>query len=496
MFVSYVRENGAEIDQLCRVLDAARIPYWRDRNSLGPGDIWKAKIRDAIRRDALVFLACFSEESRKRDKSQMNEELTLAIEEFRKMPPGRTWLIPIRLDDGPLPEWELRAGQMLSDLNYVDLFGNDYAPGAASLVTTIGRLMGATQPNPATTLAAVEEAHDAERASLLRRLTKEMLPDPARRIELDDLISQEVRRILDAITDEERFPSDALPGSEPEKVGTLVDTANRYWNLVAPFCYSLQVATRWADVTQLEPWVAGMRSIATTATRTKSGVSALTDLRNIAALAPIMTVAVSGVASRRWDSIRALIVDVVVPDQHRREETIPLLEAVNLWAPFANAEIAGSALTLSATGGLQPEKAAAEILASRVGKYLTPVSDWLHFVLRAIFAEQLHDKAEYDNVFNTADVVLGVISQHLAMESYGNTPDRRWLARSSWFGRSTWVYRRSRQSPIRTLREDLERAGAGWPPLGAGVFGTDPNHAAKALADYEAEFTAVAHRIR
>ena len=60
VFISYVRENNAQVDKLCSVLEAAGIPYWRDRSALGPGDAWKAKIRDAIRSGAIVFLACFS----------------------------------------------------------------------------------------------------------------------------------------------------------------------------------------------------------------------------------------------------------------------------------------------------------------------------------------------------------------------------------------------------------------------------------------------------
>jgi hypothetical protein len=101
VFLSYVREDSYKVDRLCRVLDTAQISYWRDRTSLGPGDAWKLKIRDAIRSGSLVFLACFSNHSRAKPESYMNEELTLAVEAFRLMPPGRTWLIPVRFDDGP-----------------------------------------------------------------------------------------------------------------------------------------------------------------------------------------------------------------------------------------------------------------------------------------------------------------------------------------------------------------------------------------------------------
>jgi hypothetical protein len=126
-FVSYVSEDSDKIDALCEVLAGAEIPYWRDRESLGPGDAWKSRIREAIRSESLVFLACFSDQSRAREKSYMNEELTIATEEFRQMPPGRKWLIPVRLDDGEVPEWDLGAGRTLRDLNYGDLFGSRYA---------------------------------------------------------------------------------------------------------------------------------------------------------------------------------------------------------------------------------------------------------------------------------------------------------------------------------------------------------------------------------
>ena len=130
------------------MLEAAQIPYWRDRDALGPGDAWKAKIREAIRDGSLVFLACFSNNSRAKDKSYMNEELTIAAEEFRKMPPGRTWIIPVRFDDGDVPEWDLETGRTLTDFNYSDLFGPGHMANAARLVTTINRLLRGEDSEP------------------------------------------------------------------------------------------------------------------------------------------------------------------------------------------------------------------------------------------------------------------------------------------------------------------------------------------------------------
>ena len=141
VFVSYVREDIAQVDQLCALLNVAQIPYWRDRTSLAPGDQWKEKVRSAIRSGTIVFLACFSSQSRAKAKSYMNEEISLAVKEFRKLPPAVTWLIPVRFDDGDIPEWNLGAGRTLGDLNYADLHGEKYAIEATKLTTAINRII-------------------------------------------------------------------------------------------------------------------------------------------------------------------------------------------------------------------------------------------------------------------------------------------------------------------------------------------------------------------
>lgn len=303
VFVSYVREDNTDVDKLCAVLEAAKIPYWRDRTSLGPGDAWKAKIREAIRGGSLVFLACFSDSSRAKDKSHMNEELTIAVEEYRKMPPGRTWLIPVRFDPGDVPEWDLGAGRTISDLNYSDLFGDDYAPQAASLVTTIHGVMGGKQLGPAAALEAVDQATAADRAQLLKRLTKEMLVDPTRRIELDDLVSQEVQRILKVIGDPDRVAG-PFGGTGDERVLRLATEALELFELTKPFCASLQVAARWGSPDGLAPWVNGIRTFVQAASTIQGGVQGLLELRHLPGMVSVMTAALACGASRRWNNSR------------------------------------------------------------------------------------------------------------------------------------------------------------------------------------------------
>ena len=168
------------------------------------------------------------------------------------MPPGRVWLIPVRFDAGDVPDWDLGAGRVLSDLNYSDLFGLEHTAHVARLVTTINRLLGDKRPDPATALAAVEQVASADRVDILKRLTKELLLDPSRRIELDDMVSQETQRVLEVLKDKERLTG-PIGGTNEEQIVRLVEEVNDLWTLVAPFCASLQVASRWGNAEKLAP---------------------------------------------------------------------------------------------------------------------------------------------------------------------------------------------------------------------------------------------------
>lgn len=142
VFISYVHEDSDQVDQLQRILEAAGIPVWRDTADLWPGEDWRARIRGAITRNALVFLACFSTTSLARSQSYMNEELVLAIEQLRQRPPERPWLIPVRLDHCEIPDLDIGAGRTLTFLQRADLFGNHYGDGARRLVAAIERILG------------------------------------------------------------------------------------------------------------------------------------------------------------------------------------------------------------------------------------------------------------------------------------------------------------------------------------------------------------------
>ena len=165
-FISYVREDTGEVDELQQVLEAAGIPVWRDTDELWPGEDWRAKIQEAITRDALVFIACFSSHSVARQRSYANEELLLAIGQLRLRRPGDPWLIPVRFDDCDIPDLELGTGRTLASIQRADLFGPGRSLAAERLVTAVRRLLGQQGPFARRPLDRTSPASDEDSVTI------------------------------------------------------------------------------------------------------------------------------------------------------------------------------------------------------------------------------------------------------------------------------------------------------------------------------------------
>lgn len=484
VFISYVREDKENVDRLCEMLKAAQIPYWRDLKSLEPGDDWKRKIRGAIRNNALVFLACFSDSSRSRTKNNMNEELHLAVEEIRKMPPGETWIIPIRFDEGDVPDWELGPNRSLNDINRVDLFGNSYAENIVALTSKINKLMGAND-NAATTRAFVEESQAQDRPKLLQQLTKEMIVNPSRRIELDDLIRDELRNVLKFLDDENRYSNQIISGTNEDRVRRLVALSNETWEAVRPFCYSLAVAARWGNSDTLSPWVSGIRSIVSAAYKLRPGAEIVNNIRHIAAVATVSVAALACTTESRWDNFKTLLANPRVTGNHDVGSTEGLLKATGYWKPFPSGGILDSVFAVSLETGDDPIELMIQY-QKRGGTRHTPVSDWLHFVLKPLFE---YTADEYENHYHHAEIMLGIVGQDIAIQDAKGRGLNGSRTRSNWFGRSGWKYQYASPSPIERMGAELTRDGASWPPVRGGLFGGDVDRAAQAIEMYGGDYS-------
>jgi hypothetical protein len=132
VFVSYVREDSDSVDLIVGELESHGIRVWLDRTSLSVGDRWKAKIRNAIRQGD-YFVACFSAAYTARERTYMNEELLVAIEELRLRPRDRRWFLPILLGPVKLPDHPIGPGETLGDIHSIDL-SVDWDAGMANLL--------------------------------------------------------------------------------------------------------------------------------------------------------------------------------------------------------------------------------------------------------------------------------------------------------------------------------------------------------------------------
>jgi hypothetical protein len=87
-----------------------------DSYDLVGGQPWKTAIRRAIK-ESRFFLACLSERSISK-RGTVQEELRIAIEVAKTIPPTDTYLIPLRLEECVIPD-------ELTEFHWVDMFQND-----------------------------------------------------------------------------------------------------------------------------------------------------------------------------------------------------------------------------------------------------------------------------------------------------------------------------------------------------------------------------------
>lgn len=142
MFVSYIQENRDIVSRLVYDLRRRGVNVWFDRDALPPGAFWRDVIRSAVR-DHEYFIACFSSEFNARERTYMNEELELAIEEIR-LRGTLPWFIPALLS-GEVPDRAIGAGRTLRDIQFVDLSGEYWSQGVTAIVATVKQSTRAQQ---------------------------------------------------------------------------------------------------------------------------------------------------------------------------------------------------------------------------------------------------------------------------------------------------------------------------------------------------------------
>ena len=474
-FISYVREDKDAIKTISSALAAADVPVWTDKAKLTPGQDWKVVIRKAIQRNALAFIAVFSSNSQARDQSYQNEELILAAEQFRQHPPGRVWLIPVRLDECELPEFDLGAGRTLNSLQRVDLFGEDAEDDKIRLVSAVLRILSESSLDSATVKALVSQSDQEHRGPTLSNAVKAMVLEPSRRIELEDLIVSEAIRAKEAISDTERFPESVALSNDVDTARRMVGRFGAYWTAVEPLAHAMVTGCAWAEADQTDVWTRAVRTVASVLDGPKSGNTYLLGMQAYPIMALVYAGALGAKARNNYATLRAVATEPIVRENNERVPVVNGMTQHDFESPI---KAASNLLAFTAEG----KEVEDDVIAGwiqRGGVRHTPVSDHLHALLQPLLKPLVPDANDYDDLFDEVEVLLPV----LAMDGYLQAREAGRYVSRGWFGRFTWRYRHS-DSPIhRRLQAECEAAGSRWEPLNAGLFGGSSE---RAVAAFEA----------
>jgi hypothetical protein len=416
----------------------------------------------------LAFIACFSSNSVAKAKTYMNEELALAVEQIRLMPPGRVWFIPVRLDDCELPKYQLGGGRHLDSLQRIDLFGPNREANLGRLVAQVMKVFGTSPATPAMTAEAIAGSTAAERGPRLAELVKAGVSDPNRIIEVEDAFLEEVRTVLEALQDSERF---RVEGGPAPTVTSMVDRAQDYERLVEPISHASIALAAWGSSNELAGLATrAMARLAATTEQMRGGFTAYLYLQRYALL-PVLYAGVMGAVARRNGlMLRAFAVD---PTVRYAEQSVALVSGTSPWSPFQEAEMAAHVLARVAIEGGTAEERLADFEQRRAGKYYTPVSERLFRVLRPMASSLVLDDAEYGQLFDRTEGFLSMAELDYAANSDVVPEYRR--GRAHWVGRigHSERYMNANSGLASETIAEIQARREHWWPLAGGMFGGD-----------------------
>ncbi|HTN84557.1 MAG TPA: toll/interleukin-1 receptor domain-containing protein [Sorangium sp.] len=102
IFLSYAKEDAAAARRLHSKLTREGFLSWMDEHNLLPGQDWNAVVLSAIRRSrAFVLLLSRNTVSK---AGYIQKEIREALEVAERLPEGRVFIIPLRIEDCDIPE--------------------------------------------------------------------------------------------------------------------------------------------------------------------------------------------------------------------------------------------------------------------------------------------------------------------------------------------------------------------------------------------------------
>ncbi|MDQ5980371.1 MAG: adenylate cyclase, partial [Verrucomicrobiota bacterium] len=137
VFLSYAREDAEAARRIAEALRGFGIEVWFDMNELRGGDAWDSKIRGQIKSCAL-FMPLISQRTEERTEGYFRREWKLAVDRSHDMAGGRTFIVPVVIDD--TPEAEAAVPEEFMRYQWTRLAGGEPSP---DFVAQIKRLLEA-----------------------------------------------------------------------------------------------------------------------------------------------------------------------------------------------------------------------------------------------------------------------------------------------------------------------------------------------------------------
>jgi hypothetical protein len=480
VFISYVKEDRDKVESLRAFLEAGGVRVWTDKENIEPGQDWKLTIEEAITKRALVFLACFSDNSAARDVTYQNEELNLAADQIRLRSMDHAWFMPVRLAECDLPTMRISASRALSDFQAIDMFGVDEQNNRARLLSAVLRVLGqsgqvvAVSPgtptsNESPTGSAVEMSRSVEDSIRL------LISEPSRQMAFEELVMDEAARTHDRLISLELFPTGlpALTGADQvEAVKTIVEQYGIYWDVIAPMTQTITTAAAWADSGQARVLARAVQTVAGTVQSQRSGQSVLLSMRHYPLVVLTYAAALGALSRDNYASLRAVTTDAQVRADDGKHPAIA-------WASPGEAcpvEVAGTVLALSEEQQVEDEVISS--LLQRGGNRYTPISDHLFARLRPMLKRAVPSDEDYDELFDQMEVLLALITCDAYLQARANN---RYI-HGPTLGRFTWKHRYvGERAPERVMQAEFQAQGDDWAPLHAGLMGRSVERAIAAF---------------
>ncbi|ALU73348.1 hypothetical protein H351_29855 (plasmid) [Rhodococcus erythropolis R138] len=514
VFISYVREDSHVADELKELLEAEGFSVWMDRNSIPGGTRWKAEIQKAITQNSLAFVACYSKTGETKKSNGQNEELDLAAGELRKRRPDTMWLFNVRFDDSDIPRYNIGNGEVLGDIQRLDFFGATKAAHGQQLVNQIKSLLDeeppaasapaappvapASTPTTApvlgsapTTLAptAIPTA-TTPAASRLEELER-IISTPGQKPSVDRGVQGILRPVYSELQDIDKFPPAYKSRNDPaSRVQQMVDQAGTYRDVVDPAIDLFILGGLWGAEDYAPIFQRSLNSIAATrvdTTRPGSPIHMARDeyLTGLALFPTTLLMYAATIAALRegnYRLIQALLCEAELDVSEQFGGVTfyrPMIVGASPYYSLRDDTI------LQALLANQQQTLTEEMLGAIVDNRLRrrprfPASRYLRETLRPNFEKIGIHSAEYEKLFDQAEVLFSMVTADI--KDLGRVYTDPWLGvfaqRSDTFDESNSVWSR--------YLEESERAGGDWLPLSGGLFAGSPDRAKAAAQNVRA----------